>query len=92
MAQRRRYLSRVEMADMLGRRLHEAMPDLGRLASYGAAGLLIDELADLGIDVVGLVQAEADEADVVTYPERAPRTSRSMAERLAAAQPRIKLH
>jgi hypothetical protein len=87
MAQRRRYLGGAEVADMLGRRLHQAMPDLGRLAAYGAAGLMIDELAALGVDVGALIKAEVDEADVVTYPER----DRTLAERLARGQPRITL-
>lgn len=91
MARRRRYLSRVEIADMLGRQLHQAMPDLGRLASYGAAGLVVDELAALGVDVGGLVKAEVDEADVVTYPAK-PYPAKSLAERIADAQPRITLH
>jgi hypothetical protein len=84
--QRRRYLSGAEMADMLGRQLHEAVPDLGRLARYGAARLVIDELGALGVDVSGLVKAEVDEADVVTYPDR-----RTLGQRIADAQPRITL-
>jgi hypothetical protein len=84
MAQRRRYLNGDELVDMLARRVRRIT---GNPDCTDIVAATIHELQAVGVDVNGLVKAEVDEADVVTYPER----DRTLAERLARNQPRITL-
>lgn len=83
---RRRYAGRAELADLITRRLRQY-----QISTWLAlVACVLDELADLGVDVDGLVKLEYDEADVATYPPRIGKSS--LAERLAASQRPIKLH
>jgi hypothetical protein len=80
---RRRYLNGDELVDMLARRVRRVT---GHPDCTDIIAATIHELQAVGVDVSGLVQAEVDEADVVTYPDR-----RSLGQRIADAQPRITL-
>jgi hypothetical protein len=86
MAQRRRYLGREELVDLIVRRI----PGEGLGGRHGIVAVVLDELAALGVDISGLVRVEVDEADEATYEKFVP--GKSLSQRIADAQPRIVLH